>query len=280
MRGENVSDDVKIDNLIMRVFLETTESIIGPNGLRSILNYGGLQQYINTLPPDNDELEIPVEHLNSLYRSINETFGDNGAYTLKLRVGRENVRRGLEKRPTIAKAMRMASRLLSETRRMRLGLERLMEYMDRGSSADSETPHVEFREEDDYFFIIQRENLESLAEDEILAFYKTGNWSLEEILEKFKRKGGVYDYFNRYRGRFKQTIEEKLEPGVYEKNKETINKALEQVLVNEYRREITKAINAIKELEEMGKSRDEIIYLLITEPLSRWEKLVNRIKQR
>ncbi len=156
-----MSNEGKIDNLIMRVFLETTESIVGPNGLKSILNYGGLKGYIDSLPPDNDEPEIPLEHLRSLYVSLHEMFGDNGARTLMLRVGRENVRRGLEKRPAVAKAMRVAGHLLPEAMKMRLGLENLVGYMKKGSATDGGASLVEIREEKDCFYLIQKENLES-----------------------------------------------------------------------------------------------------------------------
>lgn len=151
----------RIDNLIMRVFLETTESIIGPNGMKSVLNYGGLREYIDAYPPDDDVKDIPVDHLRCLYQSLHEMFGDNGARTLMLRVGRENVRRGLEKRPAIAKAMRVAGHLVPETMKMKLALERLSEYIQGASSNDADTPPIEIREEKDYFYLIQQDNLES-----------------------------------------------------------------------------------------------------------------------
>lgn len=153
-------EGVKADNLVMRVFLETIENIIGPNGLKSLLNYAHLEKYIDNFPPDNDDPEIPVEDLGSLYMSLYEMFGNKGACTLKLRVGRENVHRGLQKRPGIARTLQVASRLVPETTKMRLALERLMEYMGDGSSHSS-APLVELKEQEDCFLLIQRENIES-----------------------------------------------------------------------------------------------------------------------
>lgn len=92
----------KIDNFTMRIYLETIQSIVGPNGLKSILNYDHLEQYIDNIPPDNDKVEVP------------------------------------------------------ETKRMRLALEKFVEgFEERFSEVDE--PTVELREEDDGFYIIDRD---------------------------------------------------------------------------------------------------------------------------
>jgi predicted hydrocarbon binding protein len=156
-----VPEEIKVDNLIMRVFLETIENIIGLNGLKSILNYAHLGKYIENYPPDDDKPEIPMKDLQRLYISLHEMFGNVGARSLQWRVGRQNVYRGLEKRPRIAKAMRLACRLVPETTKMRLALERLVEYMKTASSNHSDVSLVEIHEQEDCFIFIQRENLES-----------------------------------------------------------------------------------------------------------------------
>ena len=152
-------EEARSDNLIMRVFLETIENIVGPNGLKSILHYAHLEKYINSFPPDNDKQEIPVTDLQSLYIALYEMFGNSGAFSLQLRVGRENVHRGLQKRPNIAKAMRLASKVVPETTKMRLSLERLKEYMEKGSPDHADGPLVEIQEQEDCFLLVQRENI-------------------------------------------------------------------------------------------------------------------------
>ncbi|KYK33629.1 MAG: hypothetical protein HXS46_16705 [Theionarchaea archaeon] len=156
-----MQEEAKTDNLIMRVFLETIESIIGSNGLKSVLNYAHLEKYIGCLPPDNDEKEIPSEDLRSLYLTLHQMFGEKGAHGLQLRVGRENVHRGLKKRPGIARAMKVASRLVPETMKMRLGLERLAEYMKDASSVRVDPSFVGIEEQEDCFLFTQRDSLES-----------------------------------------------------------------------------------------------------------------------
>jgi len=124
----------------------------------------------------------------------------------------------------------------------------------------------------------RREYYENSAKNEILAFYKEG-FSFKKIKEYLKEKKECYDYYNKHKRDLKKTLKEKLTPEIFNKNKRAIEKISEQVFVKEYKQEINKAINAMEELEKMGKSRNEIIYLLITEPLSRWKKLAERIKE-
>jgi len=128
----------------------------------------------------------------------------------------------------------------------------------------------------------KRENFENSAKDEILAFYKGAARNLDEIMDLLvepKAGGGIYDYFDRNKDYLENSLKEKLTSKIFRKNKKIIRQTLKQVFVNEYQQEIIHSINAINELEKMGKSRDEIIHLLITEPLSRWGKLVQRIKE-
>ena len=61
-----MSEELNIDNLTMRIWLQTLESIVGEGGLHSILNYAHLTKYNHNLPPRNDELEIPADDIRKL----------------------------------------------------------------------------------------------------------------------------------------------------------------------------------------------------------------------
>ncbi len=151
----------RTDNLVMRANLETIQSITGPNGLKSILNYAGLQKYIGNFPPDNDDREIPVEDMRVLDRSLLELFGGNGARALQLRVGREFVRTAIRKRPGIEKAVKLAARLLPENRKMRLVLEKWAEEIEKREPSQLYSPRVELREEEDCFIYTDRDQYAS-----------------------------------------------------------------------------------------------------------------------
>lgn len=158
-----VPEERKTDNFSMRIYLETVENTVGSHGLQSILNHAHLEKYIGSFPPDNDNVEIPLEDMKILCRSLQEFCGCEGTRSLLLQIGRENVRRGLEKRPGIAKAMRVAALLVSETKKMRIGLEKLVETTKQRYTSSVYAPdeRIELREEEDCFLIIERDCWES-----------------------------------------------------------------------------------------------------------------------
>lgn len=147
----------KTDNLVLRANLETIQEITGVNGLKSILNFAGMQHYIDNFPPDNDEREIPVEELQKLDNALQVLFGGKGARALQLKVGWEFARTAIGKRPGIEKAVRLAARLLPESRKMRLVLERWGEEIEKREPSEVHNPRVEVREEEDYFIYIDKD---------------------------------------------------------------------------------------------------------------------------
>jgi len=154
-------EEKKTDNFIMRMYLETIQSIVGPNGLKSVLNYAHLEKYINNFPPGNDELGIPLKELQALFRSLYDLFGSKGVRGLQLRVGRESGRIFIEGRPEIAESLRSVTHILPETMKMRLVLEKMVEQNIRRFPSQSDAPLVELKEEKDCFLIIYRDRYES-----------------------------------------------------------------------------------------------------------------------
>lgn len=148
------------DNFVMRIYLDTIQNVVGSNGLKSILNYAHLEKYIDNFPPYDNNLEIPVEELRTLFGSLYELFGGKGVRGLQLRVGRENARIGIEKRSKLAKPLMMAARLVPKTKKMRLLLEKVVEQSIQRFPSKMDVP-VELQEEEDYFFIIYRDRYES-----------------------------------------------------------------------------------------------------------------------
>jgi len=122
-----------------------------------------------------------------------------------------------------------------------------------------------------------REDFENFAKNEILAFYKSGDLFFEAIDYLLMPKG-LFDYFYQNKKYIQKILQNRLTPETVERHKKEIERILKQVFVDEYHQELFDNVYAIRALEKMGKSRNEIIYLLITEPLSRWGKLVERIK--
>jgi predicted hydrocarbon binding protein len=156
-----MTDQMNIANGVMRASLEGIQDIVGENGLKSILNYSHLGKYIDSFPPNNEELEIPLEDLHTLYLSLKELFGSRGASSIQLRVGRENARRALENRPAMAKSIKVATRLIPEKKKMNLVLQKFAEDVQKNIPSKSDTPYVDVKEEDDCFLLINKTNFES-----------------------------------------------------------------------------------------------------------------------
>ncbi|MGD2247891.1 MAG: hypothetical protein PVF58_05755 [Candidatus Methanofastidiosia archaeon] len=151
----------KTDNHVMLVWLETVQNIVGPNGLKSVLNYAHLQKYIDNFPPNTDDLEIPLKDLQDLYLSLFELFGSKGTRSLQIQVGREAARISIQERPQVAKPVKLAAHLLSESRKMRLTLEKFIEQIEQRFGYPSDLSPIELIEDKDYFYIIDKRWFES-----------------------------------------------------------------------------------------------------------------------
>ena len=155
----SMDEEGKIDNLTVRLWLETIEDIVGTNGLKTVLDYAGLQRYIGNFPPDNDHLEISLEDLRTLHSCLIELFGNRDSLALRRRIGREVIRRAIEKRPEVARALKLSAKPLPETRRIRFILERFLEE-GRNRAGHTDESHSQLVEEPDWFLIIQRDCIE------------------------------------------------------------------------------------------------------------------------
>jgi predicted hydrocarbon binding protein len=154
-------EEYRIDNFIMKTYLTTLQNVVGENGLRSILNYSRLEKYIDNSPPDNHKLEIPVEELSALFRSLCELFGKKGVRGLQLRVGRENARLSIERLSAITESLRLVSRLVPEKTKMRLLLEKAVEESNQMYTSQADELPVELQENEDCFLIIHKSRFES-----------------------------------------------------------------------------------------------------------------------
>ena len=147
----------KVDNFIMRKWLETLRDIVGENGLKSILNYAHLPFYIDSFPPDTDEIAIPVEHLQQLYKAILELFGQKGAHSLQLTVGREVMHNMIEGRPAVTVPVKAAAHLLPESKKMRMTLKKFIDQSLKRAPSKLGEHRYELREEEDCFLFIDRD---------------------------------------------------------------------------------------------------------------------------
>ena len=83
-------------NKMGRILLVAMEEVMGRNGLNALLNLTSMQQFIDTLPPDNLERGFDFANISNLNQGLDEIYGPRGGRGLALRGGRAIFSRGLK----------------------------------------------------------------------------------------------------------------------------------------------------------------------------------------
>jgi len=137
-----------ISNAQMRGALQVVEDLLGRNGQTAVLRLSGLERYIDQLPPDNDQMEIPRGDISALFSGIISMFGDQGARGVFRRWGRAFAARRAQRRFAL-RLLRPVMRLLPAERSARIVLERLLHHVD--LVRDDQPPVLDDR--GDYFIL-------------------------------------------------------------------------------------------------------------------------------
>jgi predicted hydrocarbon binding protein len=82
-------------NRMGRIIFLALEEILGRTGINAVLNQAGLPEYIDHLPPYNEDPEFPFEHLSRIQAALEDAFGPRGGRGLALRAGRACFKYGL-----------------------------------------------------------------------------------------------------------------------------------------------------------------------------------------
>ncbi len=125
------------------------------------------------------------------------------------------------------------------------------------------------------YFRSRRQSGENRARDEILAFFK-GDWQAESIFEALtepREKKGLYDYFVEDKKLLRNWFSENFK-GWYEP---LADRAIKDVFELEYKELLQDGIDAFTKLEKSGYSKDQVIAILIHEPLAKWKKVAKRL---
>ncbi len=120
------------------------------------------------------------------------------------------------------------------------------------------------------------------AADEILAFMKQGidPKSVYEILKKGKEEGGLYDYLNDVKSKsLDMASEANSDPEFVKLLSRTLEKAKSEVFGKEYHDLIEEGISTFTSLSDHGLDKEAIISIFQHEPLSRWAKVAERLRE-
>jgi predicted hydrocarbon binding protein len=77
----------KVPNQLLYLTFMTAEEIVGKNGLKTILNYSGLQRFVDNYPPDNLELGVYNKDFIQFLTGVIGVFGEKGARPILFRGG-------------------------------------------------------------------------------------------------------------------------------------------------------------------------------------------------
>lgn len=77
-----------VANVVIRVTLDATEDVMGKNGLRSLMNYGGMSHLFDNKPDYSPEKGFTDEDLRAIDQSFIKILGMSGTMALYRVIGR------------------------------------------------------------------------------------------------------------------------------------------------------------------------------------------------
>jgi predicted hydrocarbon binding protein len=132
-----------------RLVLATFNALIdvmGENGLKAILNYARLREYINQYPADNLEREIDFADFSAIQNALTEMYGEKGGQTFRKRAGRTTFNTCMRKQGALAGISSEAFSNLPLQTKLHIGLPAMAKVF---SQFSDQTTTVE--EEDNCF---------------------------------------------------------------------------------------------------------------------------------
>jgi predicted hydrocarbon binding protein len=139
-------------NRIGRAYLQALEEVMGPRGLKAVLNFARLPQWIDNLPSDNLALGFPFEDFAGLNQAVDDMYGMRGGRGLTVRAGRAAFDQGLRDFGTVVGVADRAFKLLPLHIRLNVGLKAMAKVF---SQFSDQTSRVEDRA-DHFVYIIER----------------------------------------------------------------------------------------------------------------------------
>jgi len=139
-------------NLIARIYLEAIEEIMGPNGMKALLNMANMPHLINDSPPRNLSKEFDFADFAHLNEAMEQMYGHRGGRALSLRAGRKAFDQGLKNFGPMVGVADKAFRLLPLKLRMKVGLGAMAKAF---SSTSDQISYVE-EEADQFVYVIER----------------------------------------------------------------------------------------------------------------------------
>lgn len=104
------------------ITIKSLEEVMGKNGLNAILNLAGLNNYVDSYPPDNLEKGFDFAELSAIGQALEEMYGPRGGRGLALRAGRATFSDALRNFGALAGVADLAFVVLPLQSKLRIGL--------------------------------------------------------------------------------------------------------------------------------------------------------------
>lgn len=114
-------------NLMVRIYLQALEEVMGKNGINALLNLAKLPELIDNYPPPNLNKEFDFADFSALGQGIIDMYGPRGGRGLALRAGRAAFADGLSKFGATAGAADLAFKVLPAGVKLKVGLKSMAE---------------------------------------------------------------------------------------------------------------------------------------------------------
>jgi len=136
-------------NLMVRIYLQALEEVMGKNGINALLNLAKLSHLIDNYPPANLNKEFDFADFSALGQGIIDMYGPRGGRGLALRAGRAAFADGLSKFGATAGAADLAFKVLPMSVKLKVGLKSMAETFSKFSDQKTSVEEAE-----EYFIYI------------------------------------------------------------------------------------------------------------------------------
>lgn len=141
-------EEWRFTNALMRQAILAISEVMGERGLKVVLRQSGLERYIDELPPNNMEQDIPTVDYAALNQAVQEFYGRAGKGMLQ-RIGRTSFRYGVEEQATLMGIAGTALKLMPQKTRIKFILTQMSKSL---MDVNDET-YIEVQETADGFVL-------------------------------------------------------------------------------------------------------------------------------
>lgn len=138
-----------------RSMLTAADEIMGEKGVRTLLKFGKLEEYIGNYPPDDMKKEFAFEDVAAIQDAIWEMYGKRGARVFAVRAGEATFKSGLSQFKSVAKAAEVAMKVGNRDAKINIGLEFFSKFF----NTVSDQKVVIKQDDENWYWIITRNPL-------------------------------------------------------------------------------------------------------------------------